>query len=154
MSGRPRVAEILLMRSVIPPQIPPTNMMCEKFGLFGTVGKFSIKSHSGGGREAGGGGSSLDGKLSRDPVVCACAEMPVSGATCAAALRLLCAHTQLIVSPPSGVLVQRRSRRTHIRTTRHGGTSWQARDFQGLHLSSRGADFHARTSCRSWYRKI
>jgi hypothetical protein len=31
----------------------------------GTVGKFSIKSHSGGGREAGGGGSSLDGKRSR-----------------------------------------------------------------------------------------
>ena len=87
MSGRPQVDEILLMRSVIPPQIPPTNMMCEKFGLFGTVGKFSIKSHSG--------VSSLDGKRSRDPGVCACAEVPVSGATCVAALHAHCvrAHT-------------------------------------------------------------
>ena len=66
-----------------------------------SVGNFSIKSHSGGGREAGGGGSSLDGKLSRDPGVCACAEVAVSGATCAAALcahavaQLPCARTQL-----------------------------------------------------------
>jgi hypothetical protein len=53
-------------------------------------------------RSAGGGGSSLDDKRSRDPGVCACAEVPVSGATCAAALRAHCAHTQLIW-PPSGV---------------------------------------------------
>jgi hypothetical protein len=78
MSGRPQVAEILLMRS---PQTPPT--MCE------------ASLPPGGGREAGGGGSSLDGKRSRDLGVCACAEVPVSGATCAAALRAYCvrAHT-------------------------------------------------------------
>ena len=66
--------------------------------MVGTVGKF--KSHSGGWREAGGDGSSLDCKRSRDPGVCACVEVPVSGATCAAALRAHCAlshaHTQLI----------------------------------------------------------
>ena len=55
-----------------------------------------LKSHSGGRQETGGGGSSLDGKRSRVPGVCACAEVPVSGATCAAALRAHCAHTQLI----------------------------------------------------------
>jgi hypothetical protein len=48
---------------------------------------------AGGKQEAAG---ALDCKRSRDPGVCACAEVPVSGATCAAALRAHCAHTQLI----------------------------------------------------------
>ena len=72
--------------------------------LVGTVGKFSIKTHSDGGREAGVCGSSLDGKRSRDPGVCVREEVPVSCATCAAALR---AHTadlmfQLFIANANG----------------------------------------------------
>jgi hypothetical protein len=96
MSGRPQVAEILLMRS---PQTPPTR--CVKFltkvkkvpGLLEQLANFPSKATQVAGGK-GGGGSSLDGKRSRDPGVCACAEVPVSGATCAAALRAhVRAHT-------------------------------------------------------------
>ena len=38
--------------------------------------------------------------------------------------------------------------------TVHGGISCQARVFQGMHLSSISTDFHTRTTCRSWYKKI
>jgi hypothetical protein len=48
---------------------------------------------AGGKREAAGAPSTVN---ARDPGVCACAEVPVSGATCAGALRAHCAHTQLI----------------------------------------------------------
>ena len=100
MSGCPQVAEILLMNSSQTPQLERVPKFLAR-GLtrsVGTVGKFSIQNIStqvagGSGRRRG---RSLVGKRSRDPGVCACAEGPVSGATCAAALRAHCAHTQLI----------------------------------------------------------
>jgi hypothetical protein len=100
MSGRPQVAEILLMNSSQTPQLERVPKFLAR-GLtrsVGTVGKFSIQNIStqvagGSGRRRG---RSLVGKRSRDPGVCACAEGPVSGATCAAALRAHCARTQLI----------------------------------------------------------
>ncbi len=174
MSGRPRVAEILLMRSPKTLRVRGDLKTRPKFVcvllLWGwTVDNFQLSKTVLRGRTGRGGGPEgrAAAQVACEPTavvsvrwcLCVCARsVRVYGCLCVraclCALVLVCVLAHTILLTRISVPVQWRCRQSKSRKTLHGIMSWTPRGCQLLHLSSRSMDFRARATCRWWTRRI